>query len=43
MPVALTVGDFDDAVPFYRDIVGLEPSADRSRLCRLLQTSARTR
>ena len=30
MRVALTVGDFDDAVRFYRDIIGLEPSADWS-------------
>ena len=30
MRVALTVGDFDAAVRFYRDIIGLEPSADWS-------------
>ena len=30
MRVALTVGDVDDAVRFYRDIIGLEPSADWS-------------
>ena len=45
MRVALTVGDFDTAVQFYRDIIGLEPSTDWSsehRRCILLNAGRAT-